>query len=393
MPGDNTRVKVALIAESFLPHMNGVTGSVLQALRHLTARGHEVLIIAPDAGRIDADLLGARTHLVKSLPLPGYPEVRMVFARPARIAQVLAEFQADVVHLASPFTLGWAGVKAARSLGIPCVAVYQTDVTAYADKYGIPGGAPLVASHIAKLHRSATLTLAPSSSALAHLTDLGVDRLRLWGRGVDADRFTPERRSEAWRTKVAHGRRIVGYVGRLAPEKQVEDLEALSRLPGARLVIVGDGPSRPTLEKLMPDALFTGFLGGDALAEVLASCDVFVHPGEAETFCQTVQESLASGVPVVATGKGGPVDLVHHSIDGWLYEPGNLDEMRGYVEDLLGDAAKRAAFAEAARLSVRTRTWSALCDELVEHYSEAIQLNAIEHRTGLQFAKFGVDRS
>lgn len=375
-------MKIAIIAESFLPHMNGVTGSVLQALAHFSRRGHELLVIAPDAGRIDADLFGARTNLLRSIPLPSYPEVRMAFVRPARIAAMLTEFAADVVHLASPFTLGWAGVRAAESLGIPSVAVYQTDVTAYAEKYGIPGGAPVVAAHLARLHRRATLTLVPSSSARADLERLGIDRLRHWGRGVDADRFTPERRSEAWRNRVAPGRHIVGYVGRLAPEKQVEDLQAIHDMPGVRLVIVGDGPSRTALEQAMPDAHFTGFLGGADLAQAMASFDVFVHPGEADTFGQTLQESLASGVPVIATGKGGPVDLVRSSIDGWLYTPGDLDEMRARVADLLGDAAKRAAFSRAARLSVRHRSWSALCDQLLDHYAEARAM----HRVGLALA-------
>lgn len=359
--------------------MNGVTGSVMQALKHLADRGHESLVIAPDAGRIDADLFGARTKLLRSFPLPSYPQVRMVFARPAKVARTLDAFGADVVHLASPFTLGWTGAVAADSLKLPSVAVYQTDVTAYAHYYGVPGGAPLVASHIARLHRRSTMTLAPSSSALKGLADLGVDRLRHWGRGVDADRFAPERRNEAWRNEIAHGRLIVGYVGRLAPEKQVEDLKPLHDLPGVRLVIVGDGPSRPALEQLMPDAHFTGFQNGTKLAETMASFDVFVHPGEAETFCQTVQEALASGVPVVATGSGGPLDLVNHSVDGWLYSPGNLTEMRARVEDLLGDAAKRAAFARAARHSVRNRTWSALCDQLIDYYEEAVVLRRIDN--------------
>ncbi|GAA5101038.1 hypothetical protein GCM10025760_39140 [Microbacterium yannicii] len=381
-------MRVALLAESFLPHMNGVTGSVLHVLRHLAAEGHETLVIAPRAGEITTDLHGARTELLRSAPLPSYPEVRVVFARAARLTAILRDFRPDVVHLASPFVLGWQGLAAADALHVPAVAVYQTDVVAYAEKYGMPHAAALVGRHVARLHRRATLTLAPSTASLQQLEALGVDRLRRWGRGVDTACFGPERRSGAWRARVAPGKTIVGYVGRLAPEKQVEDLAALARLDGTRLVIVGDGPARQALERALPDAVFTGHLTGDALAEALASFDVFVHPGESETFGQTIQEALASGVPVVATGIGGPVDLVRSSVDGWLYRPGDLRDLRARVADLVGDAGKRRAFAASAHESVRHRTWDALCGQLVEHYEDARMLrpidDALRRRAGIR---------
>ncbi|WP_019180590.1 glycosyltransferase [Microbacterium yannicii] len=371
-------MRVALLAESFLPHMNGVTGSVLHVLRHLAAEGHETLVIAPRAGEITADLHGARTELLRSVPLPSYPDVRVVFARAARLSAILREFRPDVVHLASPFVLGWQGLAAADALRVPAVAVYQTDVAAYAEKYGMPQASALVGRHVARLHRRATLTLAPSSASERQLELLGVDRLRRWGRGVDSERFAPHRRDELWRARVAPGETIVGYVGRLAPEKQVEDLAALGGIPGTRLVVVGDGPARPALERSLPGAHFTGHLGGTDLARTLASFDVFVHPGESETFGQTIQEALASGVPVVATGTGGPVDLVRSSVDGWLYRPGDLRDLRARVTDLAGDDGKRRAFAAAARESVRERTWDALCRRLVEHYQEARTLRPID---------------
>ncbi len=368
-------MKVALLAESFLPHMNGVTHSLLQVLRHLERRGHEALVVAPRSGPIDQSLFGARAVLLPSVPLPSYPDVRVTLATVRRLSAVLREQGADVMHLASPFILGWRGLAAAEPLGVPSVAVYQTDIPLYAEKYGVPGAAPAATRHLGRLHNRATLTLAPSSSAVERLAAAGVDddRVRIWRRGVDTERFAPSRRTERWRRSVAEpGEVIVGYVGRLAPEKQVEDLRAIADLPRTRLVIIGDGPSRPALERLLPEARFTGFLGGDALAEAMASLDVFVHPGESETFCQTVQESLASGVPVVATGRGGPLDLVRSSVDGWLYRPGDLAEFRDRVRDLAGDDAKRRAFGMRARQAVLGRGWDVLGDELIGHYEDVI---------------------
>ncbi|WP_353828898.1 glycosyltransferase [Agromyces sp. SYSU T0242] len=369
-------MRVALLAESFLPHMNGVTHSLLQVLRHLERRGHEALVIAPRSGHVDHGLHGAQATFLRSVPLPGYPAVRIAFARARRLATELADFSPDVLHLASPFVLGWQGVLAAEQLGIPSVAVYQTDVPAYAERYRVPGAAPMLAAHVARLHRRATLTLAPSSSSTRQLEGYGVERVRRWARGVDTDRFRPELRSPEWRRRFAADHEVlVGYVGRLAPEKQVEDLRVLSGLDGVRLVVIGDGPDRGALEALLPDAAFTGFLGGSELAEAMASLDVFVHPGESETFCQTIQEAHASGVPVVATGRGGPLDLVHSSRDGWLYRPGDLDELAGRVRDLAGDASKRRAFGRAARIGVAGRSWSSLGDELLEHYAFAGSLH------------------
>lgn len=368
-------MRIALVAESFLPQINGVTHSILRVLEHLQERGDEVLVIAPSTQDTDVprEVHGARVHRLPSMPLAGYTNVRVALGGVARVKRILAGYAPDVVHLASPFVLGWRAAQAAHQLGIPSVAIYQTEVPGYAARYGVPFLENWAWNRVEQIHLLATRTLVPSSFALNQFLGRGIPRVEMWRRGVDTQRFSPEKRDDAWRAKVAPGgERIIGYVGRLAVEKQVEDLAVLADLPGTRLVIVGNGPQREALAAALPRAVFTGFLGGEDLARAVASFDLFVHPGEFETFCQTIQEAMASGVPVVATGRGGPLDLVENSRTGWLYEPGDLAALRSRVADLTGDDAKRRAFATAAHSSVQGRTWHALGEELVQHYQAVL---------------------
>lgn len=370
-------MKVAIVAESFLPEMNGVTHSLLKTLQYLDARGDEVLVIAPSTPESAPDRVeGATIRRLPAVPLSGYRNIRVALGAVAPVKALLEEFQPDIVHLASPFVLGWRAVRAADALGIPSVAVYQTDVPGYAARYGMPFLENWAWQRVKRIHMLATRTLVPSNDSREKLSSHGISRLELWRRGVDTVRFNPIHRSAEFRATTApEGQKIIGYVGRLALEKQVEDLAVLAQIPNTRLVIVGDGPQREALEALLPNAYFAGFPGGDELATAVASFDLFVHPGELETFCQTIQEAMASGVPVVATGRGGPVELVDSSRTGWLYAPGNLAQLRDYVVDLIGDDAKRAAFATAAYQQVQGRSWFSVCEQLMGFYTEAIEMH------------------
>ncbi len=375
-------MRVALIAESFLPQTNGVVRSVLRVLEHLHTRGDQALVIAPaDPAGVPMIMSGAPVITVPSVPLPIYPEVRVSGGPFAQVMPLLRDFRPDVVHLASPFMLGWRGVLAAQALDVPTVAIYQTDVPGMAARSGFLLAERLLWRRIREIHSRSTLTLAPSSASITALTAQGIDRLRLWRRGVDSRQFRPERRDHQLRQQLApNGERVIGFVGRLAAEKQLDDLVVLRDLPDTRMVIIGDGPERRRLAAVLPDATFTGLLHGDDLARAVASLDVLVAPGESETFCQVVQEAMASGVPVVAPAAGGPLDLIDHSRTGWLYPPGELAIMRDRVRDLIGDDAKRAAFGRAARASVLDKGWRPVCSELVGYYAEAVELHAMSVR-------------
>ncbi len=355
--------------------MNGVTHSLLRVLDHLRDRGDDVLVIAPGTRRDGPkEVAGARIVRVPSVSLPKYRRIRVAPGGVTRIRRLLEDFAPDVVHLASPFVLGWRGVLAAQGLGLPTVAIYQTEVPAYASRYGMRGIEAMLWTHVRNVHQHASLTLAPSTYTIAQLQNLGIAEVDLWARGVDSTRFGPDHRSEAWRRSVAGGgEKIIGFVGRLAAEKQVEDLAVLADVPNSKVVIVGDGPWRTRLERVLPQAHFTGFLGGEALAQAVASFDLMVAPGELETFCQTIQEAMASEVPVIAPARGGPLDLVDSSRTGWLYSPKDLAQMRRHVVDLLGDEAKRRAFGSAGRAQVLGRSWKSVCSQLIGHYARAIE--------------------
>ncbi|MFZ4180598.1 glycosyltransferase family 4 protein [Streptomyces pseudogriseolus] len=365
-------MRVVIVTESFPPDVNGVAHCAFQTALHLAERGHSPVVIAPaTADDAPDDQAPCPVVRVPSLPLPGYPQVRVALPS-RRLAATLAEHRADVVHLAGPFVLGVRGMAAAARLGLPAVAVYQTDLAGYARTY-LGAGEATAWRRLRSVHTAADLTLAPSSAALRDLEAHGVPRVKLWPRGVDTARFRPGLRDEALRRALApNGELLVGYVGRLAPEKQVELLAGVCALPGVRVVVVGDGPSRLGLEQALPGAVFLGRRTGDDLARLFASLDVFAHTGPFETFCQTVQEAMASGVPVVAPAAGGPLDLVAHGRTGLLVPPGDADAVRDAVGTLAAEPALRAAYGAAGRATVEGRTWAAVGDQLIGHYADVL---------------------
>ncbi|MDT5314543.1 MAG: phosphatidylinositol alpha 1,6-mannosyltransferase [Mycobacterium sp.] len=367
-------MRVAIVAESFLPNVNGVTNSVLRVIEHLRRTGHEVLVIAPDApnGQPPAARVhdGVRVHRVPSKMFPKVTSLPLGVPRP-RMVGVLRGFGPDIVHLASPALLGYGGLLAARHLDVPTVAVFQTDVAGFAQSYGVGVMSRAAWAWTRHLHGKADRTLAPSTSAMENLVAHHVPRVHHWGRGVDVTGFVPSARDDVLRSRWSpSGKPIVGFVGRLAPEKHVERLAVLARREDLQLVIVGDGVDRPKLESVMPSTIFTGALYGTELAAAYASMDVFVHAGEHETFCQTVQEAMASGVPVIAPNAGGPRDLVTPMHTGLLLSVDEFEaKLPGAVDHLL---AERQRYSLAARRSVVSRTWPAVCEQLLGHYDAVL---------------------
>ncbi|MFJ4656489.1 glycosyltransferase family 4 protein [Nocardia sp. NPDC088792] len=372
-------MRVLVVAESFLPQVNGVTNSVRRVLDHLAAKGHEAVLLAPTGPEKYA---GFRVHVVRGARLPFYRDFRIGLETRRRLRKIIREFQPDVVHIASPATLGYQAAKVANELGIPTVAIYQTDLVGFAERYDLPGGVRTMTALTRRIHLRVDRTLAPSTASLRQLELMGIPGLARWPRGVDLQQFGPFRRSEELHRRLApNGELLVGYIGRLAPEKELELLTHVQSLPGVRLIIVGGGPEEKHLRKLLPRAEFLGVLHGDELGAAYATLDVFVHTGRHETYCQAAQEAMASGVPVVAPRAGGPIDVVSPGA-GFLYPPGDAEAMTGLVRRLVDDAELRERTAATAQRSVKDRSWAAVNDLLIRHYREVIAERLLPDASG-----------
>jgi phosphatidylinositol alpha 1,6-mannosyltransferase len=366
-------MRIAIVTEAFLPQINGVTNSVLRLLEYCRSQGHEVLIIAPESEGAPSQYLGYKIKHVPSISMKKLIPVGV----PSKFLEPLLEgFSPDVIHLASPIFLGHYVAKIAKRLGIPTVSVYQTDIAGFARHYGLTIAHNSLWRWISRIHQNSDMTLAPSQWSCRELEANGVKNVRLWKRGVNLENFQPSRRDQELREHLSrHGEKtIVGYVGRLANEKRIDDLAILDAQSDIQVVIVGIGPAEEKFKKALPNALFVGYQSGVELARYVASFDLFVHTGKHETFCQGIQEALASGVPVIGPNTGGPVDLIKHGVTGLLIDTANPIELLNAI-NTLRHWEDFSQMCLAARQSVQHRTWDYINSQLMEHYNDAITLN------------------
>ena len=369
--------KVAVLTESFLPKVDGVVKTSYLTIRYLQETDRKVLIFAPD---IAVEQVGdSQVIPLPSISVPQAPETRMALPNPV-VARHIEEFEPDLIHLFSPAAMSVNGMAVGRHLNLPVIANYQTDLPGYTEHYGFPLLSGPVNRWLRYIHNGCHLTLAPTGTIIRELRATGYRRVRHWGRGVNTERFNPRHARHAMRRRLLNGRDpdslLCIFVGRLATEKRIELLRDVAQSPGIALTIIGDGALREKLERVFAhtDTHFTGYLFGDELAQAYASADVFVFPGEYETFGQVIQEAMASGLPSVVVNAGGAPDVVADGASGIVVEP--VPQAFAEVIQRLRDQPElRRRMSRNALMMAEERPWSALMAQLEGYYEEAYRMN------------------
>ncbi len=373
-------MRIALFSEVYWPMVSGVGVTLLRLTDALEARGHQVRVYsatyALPAGTADRP----EVHRSPSVPFFLYPDVQWAFPRLRDVVEDLAAFRADVVHVATEFSLGIAGIKAARQLGLPIIASAHTDYDQYAVRYGVPWALRAGWHYLRWFYGQAHRVLCPSRIYEEAVHTHGVMHTGLWSRGVDPDVFAPRFRSEAYRAGfgVGPGDLLVTYIGRIAREKNLglllEAWEMLAPERGsAKLVLVGRGPLEDDIRRReIPGVHVSGLLHGSALSAAYASADVFAFPSATETFGNSLLEAMGSGLPSLVAASGGVLEFAEHGGNAWLVEPDSAPAIAEGLRRLMGDAALRQRLADGALGTARARDWGAVYDRLLEDYRAAV---------------------
>lgn len=377
-------MRIALFSEVYWPMVSGVGVTLVRLADALEARGHAVRVYSATYPLPHGGPDRPEVHRSPSVPFFLYPDVQWAFPRMRDVVEDLSQFRPDVVHVATEFSLGIAGVKAARQLGLPLIASAHTNYDRYAARYGVTWALRAGWHYLRWFYGQAHRVLCPSRIYEATVHRHGVTHTGIWSRGVDPAVFSPAFRSESYRAElgVGPGDLLVTYIGRIAREKNLALLlKAWERLApergGAKLVLVGRGPLEDEIRRRgIPGVHVTGLLQGPALSAAYASADVFAFPSTTETFGNSLLEAMGSGLPSLVAASGGVLEFAEHGANALLVEPDSAPALAGGLRRLLHDPALRGRLAEGAIRTAAARDWATVYDRLLDDYRAAAAARA-----------------
>ncbi|OFD89098.1 glycosyl transferase [Bacillus mycoides] len=377
-------MRVAIFTDTFTPQVNGVAKTLERLTKYFQKENIAYSVFAPQ--HTAEDNFVTNVNKMRSIPLTIlYPECRFAFPTP-RIKRELLAFKPDIIHIATPFNMGLCGLYYAKKLNIPVVGSYHTDFDAYLRYYKIEFLSNMLWNYLSWFHSHMQKNFVPSPETLHQLKKKGFQQLYIWGRGVDCTLFHPTYNKDLFRKKYnITAEYILSYVGRLAPEKDIDTLQTLIQTTNKERddihwLIAGDGPLAKSLHENVQktNVTFTGYLQGLDLAEAYASSDLMVFPSTTETFGNVVLESLACGTPVIGANSGGVKNIITDGKTGVLCEPKNEDSFLSSIYEVLNNEEMRKQMSLDARSYAATQSWDEISNNLLMHYDDVIQSRKAE---------------
>lgn len=372
-------MRLAIFTDTYLPQVNGVAKTLGRLSAFLVEKKIPHVIFAPATKGGDNQENNVYTFASHDFFL--YPECKISMPNYNKISDILEKFQPTLIHVTTPFPIGLLGLKYAGEHNIPAVASYHTNFVQYLEYYGLNFLKPISWNIFRWFHNKFQRNFCPSQETLRLLKRRGINNLEVWSRGVSLEAFHPSKQSEELRRKMGgDGKILLLYVGRLAPEKNIDVLLAALHSVNYQvkdkihLALVGDGPAKEQLQAKAPENVtFFGYLQGDELAQAYASADIFVFPSVTETLGNVVLEAMASGLPVIAAKAGGIKDNLRHLENGLACQPRNSLSMAQAILTMVEDDDLRVRLAEQAFAYAGTRSWEAIFSKLVESYENVIE--------------------
>ena len=366
---------MALFSGNYNYTRDGSNQALNRLAAYLIGQGAQVRVYSPTT---DTPAFEPAGELVSapSVAIPGRGEYRLALGLTRALRADLARFQPNLVHLSAPDLLGAQAGKWARKHGLPVVASLHTRFETYLSYYGFDWLRPSAERYLDGFYRGCDRVLAPNAPLADLLREQGMgDRVRVWGRGVDRERFSPARKDMDWRR--AQGIRdneiIVAFLGRLVMEKGLDVLsETLIRLRGQpiRPLIIGDGPARAFLETRLPEAIFTGHLDGEALGRAVSSADILFNPSLTEAFGNASLEGMAAGLAVLCPRAPSTSALIADGQDGVLVGRADAEAYATAIRSLIAEPMRRVRLGRAARQSSARYDWGAICGSVLDVYRE-----------------------
>jgi len=374
-PLSATRLRVAMVTETYPPEVNGVAITIGRMVHGLRQRQHNIHVIRPRQHKQDVALNEddyAET-LVGGMPIPGYPELKSGLPAKSTLLRLWREQRPDIVHIVTEGPLGWSAMAAARKLQIPVSTDFHTNFHSYSSHYGIGLLKKPIAAYLKHFHNKTDCTLVPTLSLKEELERDGYKDVLVVSRGVDAELFHPSRRDAGLRAQwgAAEETPVVMLVSRLAPEKNlsvvIQAFDAMREAnPDALLVMVGDGPARAELEKQHPHVIFAGMRTGEDLAAHFASGDIFIYPSLTETYGNVTVEAMASGLATLAYDYAAARQHIRHDENGLLVPFDDTGAFVAQAKALVTDAERIRRLRIEARHTVEQLTWEHILGQLEE---------------------------